>query len=307
MNRPPALKPHDRAVILSPAGRIDAEKVYAAAAVIKAWGLHPTIAPYALGSYGRYSGRVEERLSDLQQAMDDPAVRLILCSRGGYGVVQLLPHLDFTAIRSNPKWVVGYSDITGLHAALQLQDIASLHAPMANHLAEESEGDRATAYLHDILFGKPLRYEIPVREYQPLNRAGRVTGRLFGGNLSVFSSLLGTKFAKIPRGGILFLEDVGEQPYKVDRMIHQLLLAGVFDRIGGMMVGHFTGYEEDTEMNSPLLQSLYEVVKNQGFPLCFGFPVGHVRENYPLVMGSNATLTVTESALRFSQVTTPQP
>lgn len=307
MKRPPALKLHDRAVILSPSGRIEPENVHDAATLLRAWGLVPEISRYALGTCGRYSGTVEERLADLQQAMDDPAVRLILCSRGGYGMVHLLPHLDFTRIRSNPKWVVGYSDITALHTALQLQGIASLHGPMAKHLADEGEEDVAAEHLHDILFGKPLRYEIPVREYQPLNRAGRVTGRLFGGNLSVFSSLLGTKFAKIPRGGILFLEDVGEQPYKVDRMIHQLLLAGVFDRIGGMMVGHFTGYEEDTEMNSPLLQSLYEVVKNQGFPLCFGFPVGHVRENYPLVMGSNATLTVTESALRFSQVTPPQP
>lgn len=301
MKRPPALKEHDSAVILSPAGRIKAQYVTGAAALLRKWGLQPIVAPHALGSQGRYSGSVEERLADMQQAMDDPSVRLILCSRGGYGLVHLLPQLDFTAIRENPKWVVGYSDVTALHAALQLQDIASLHAPMAKHLAEESEGDRATAYLHDILFGKPLRYEIPVREYQPLNRAGRVTGRLFGGNLSVFSSLLGTKFAKIPRGGILFLEDVGEQPYKVDRMIHQLLLAGVFDRIGGMMVGHFTGYEEDTEMNSPLLQSLYEVVKNQGFPLCFGFPTGHVRANYPLLMGLNATLTVTESGIHLTQ------
>ena len=307
MKRPPALKEHDNAVILSPAGRIDAEKVYAAAAVIKAWGLHPTIAPYALGSYGRYSGRVEERLSDLQQAMDDPSVRLILCSRGGYGMVHLLPHLDFTAIRANPKWVVGYSDITALHSALQLQGIASLHAPMAKHLAEEHEEDVAVKHLHDALFDRSLHYQIPVMEHQSLNRTGQVKGRLFGGNLSVFTSLLGTKYAKIPKGGILFLEEIGEHPYKVDRMIHQLRLAGVFDKIGGMIVGQFTGYEEDTEMNSPLLQSLYEVVKNQGFPLCFGFPVGHVRENYPLVMGSNATLTVTESALRFSQVTTPQP
>lgn len=301
MKRPPALKPHDRAVILSPAGRIDAEKVYAAAAVIKAWGLHPTIAPYALGSYGRYSGRVEERLSDLQQAMDDPTVRLILCSRGGYGVVHLLPCLDFTAFQSSPKWVVGYSDVTALHAALQRQGVASLHAPMAKHLAEEGEGDVAVQHLHDILFGRSLHYELPVVEHQHLNRPGTVTGRLFGGNLSVFTSLLGTKYAKIPKGGILFLEDIGEEPYKVDRMIHQLYLAGVFDRIGGLIIGQFTDYKEDPEMHSSLLQSLHDVVKEADLPLCFGFPTGHVRANYPLLMGLNATLTVTESGIHLTQ------
>lgn len=301
MIRPPHLKWNDKAVILSPAGKIDASAVHGAATMLEGWGLQVTIAPHALNGYGRYSGSVEERLADLQQAMDDPAVRLILCSRGGYGVVQLLPLLDFTSIRSNPKWVVGYSDITALHAALQLHGIASLHAPMAKHLAEEGDDDIAVGYLYDILFGKRLHYEIPVVEHHSLNRPGRATGQLFGGNLSVFTALLGTKFAKIPKGGILFIEDIGEEPYKVDRMMHQLLLSGVFDRTGGMIVGQFTGYEEDAEMNTSLLQSLRDGVKDCLFPLCFGFPVGHVKENYPLLMGLNATLSVTDTAISFTQ------
>jgi len=301
MKRPPALKLHDRAVILSPSGRIEPENVHDAAALLRAWGLVPEISRYALGTCGRYSGTVEERLADLQQAMDDPAVRLILCSRGGYGMVHLLPHLDFTRIRSNPKWVVGYSDITALHTALQLQGIASLHGPMAKHLADEGEEDVAAEHLHDILFGKSLSYQIPVMEHQILNRAGQAKGRLFGGNLSVFTSLLGTRFAKIPKGGILFLEDIGEEPYKVDRMIRQLLLAGVFDRIAGMIVGQFTGFEEDEQMNTPLLQSIRDAVKGYSFPLCFGFPVGHVTENYPLAMGLQAQLIVRDETIIFTQ------
>lgn len=301
MKRPPALKPDDSAVILSPAGRIDVRYVEGAAGLLKRWGLQPIIAPHALGKQGRYSGSVQDRLSDLQQAMDDPTVRLILCSRGGYGVVHLLPCLDFTAFRSSPKWVVGYSDVTALHAALQRQGVASLHAPMAKHLAEEGEEDVAVQYMHDTLFGKSLHYELPVVEHQHLNRPGTVTGRLFGGNLSVFTSLLGTKYAKIPKGGILFLEDIGEEPYKVDRMINQLYLAGVFDRIGGLIIGQFTDYKEDPEMHSSLLQSLHDVVKEADLPLCFGFPTGHVRANYPLLMGLNATLTVTESGIHLTQ------
>ena len=301
MIRPPHIKPNDKAVILSPAGKIEASLVLGAATVLEGWGLQAAIAPHALDGYGRYSGSVEVRVADLQQAMDDPSMRLILCSRGGYGVVQLLPHLDFTSIRSNPKWVVGYSDITALHAALQLHGIASLHAPMAKHLAEEGEDDIAAGHLYDILFGKRLHYELPVVEHHSLNRPGCATGRLFGGNLSVFTALLGTKFAKIPKGGILFIEDIGEEPYKVDRMMHQLLLSGVFDRIGGMIVGQFTGYEEDAEMNTSLLQSLRDQLKDCLFPLCIGFPVGHVKENYPLLMGLNATLSVTDAAISFTQ------
>ncbi|MDD2512303.1 MAG: LD-carboxypeptidase [Proteiniphilum sp.] len=301
MKQPPGLRPHDRAVILSPAGRIDAETVHGAVAVLREWGLEPEIASHALSAKGRFSGRVEERRADLQLAFDDPAVRLVFCARGGYGVVHLLPSLDFTAIRAYPKWVVGYSDITALHAALQLHGIASLHGPMAKHLAEEGAGDRAVQFTHDVLTGKPVAYQLPVREHGLMNRTGTATGRLFGGNLSVFTSLLGTQFVQIPQGGIFFLEDIGETPYKVDRMIHQLRLAGIFDRIGGMIVGRFTEYEEDEQMDAPLLQSIRAVVEAYEFPLCFGFPVGHVRENYPLVMGVRAQLTVTEQSVSFTQ------
>ncbi|QRX64037.1 LD-carboxypeptidase [Dysgonomonadaceae bacterium zrk40] len=301
MKRPPALKEHDSAVILSPAGRIDALYVTGAAALLKRWGLQPIVAPHALGSQGRYSGSVAERLADMQQAMDDPSVRLILCSRGGYGMVHLLPQLDFSAIRANPKWVVGYSDVTALHAALQMQGVASLHAPMAKHLAEEDEEDVAVSHLHDVLFDRALHYQIPVKENQSLNRTGQAKGRLFGGNLSVFTSLLGTKFAKIPKGGILFLEEIGEHPYKVDRMIRQLQLAGVFDRIGGMIVGQFTDYEEDDQMSAPLMQSIRDAVNGYNFPLCFSFPVGHVKENYPLLMGMQAEMIVGYDRISFTQ------
>jgi muramoyltetrapeptide carboxypeptidase len=216
-------------------------------------------------------------------------------------MVHLLPQLDFTAFRANPKWVVGYSDVTALHSALQLQGVVSLHAPMAKHLAEENEEDVAVSYLHDILFDRSLHYQILVKEQQPLNRTGQAKGRLFGGNLSVFTSLLGTKFAKIPKGGILFLEEIGEHPYKVDRMIRQLLLAGVFDRIGGMIVGQFTDYEEDDQMSAPLLQSIRDAVNGYSFPLCFGFPVGHVKENYPLLMGMQAEMIVGYDTISFTQ------
>lgn len=301
MKRPPSLQFNDRAVILSPAGKIEGDVVQDAAAVLEGWGLRPEISENALCHSGRFSGSVTQRLSDLQRAFDDPEVKLIFCSRGGYGAVHLLEKLDFSKIKRNPKWLVGYSDITLLHAALQASGIVSLHGPMAQHFSDEGKMDISVRYTKSILAGQSVEYRIPVEENAFLNRKGEATGRLFGGNLSVFCSLLGSKFIRIPRQGILFLEDIGETPYRVDRMIHQLRLSGVFDRISGLIIGRFTGYEEDNQMYFTLQESIREVVREYDFPLCFNFPVGHVKLNFPLIMGGMASLRVDKELISFKQ------
>jgi muramoyltetrapeptide carboxypeptidase len=291
----------DKAVILSPAGKIDASVVQGAAAVLEGWGLQTVIGDHAVSEHGRYSGSVNERLNDLQEAFDDPEVKVILCSRGGYGVVHLLNDLDFSGIRAHPKWVIGYSDITALHAALQLNGIASIHGPMAKHFSDEGAEDRSVQYTKSIVSGHAVEYHTPVTGKNELNRNGEAAGRLFGGNLSVFCSILGTKYARVPRDGILFIEDIGEAPYKTDRMIHQLKLAGVFERISALIVGQFTDYEEDEQMYDNLQQSIFNVVRDDAFPVCFNFPVGHVKQNYPLIMGTTASLTVADTYISFTQ------
>lgn len=302
MKRPPSLQFNDRAVILSPAGKIDGYVVQDAAAVLEGWGLRPEISENALCDAGRFSGSVAQRLSDLQRAFDDPDVKLILCSRGGYGTAHLLGKLNFSGIKRNPKWLVGYSDITLLHAALQTHGIASLHGPMAQHFSDEGAEDIAVRYTKTVLAGQSPEYRIPVGEKSSLlNRKGEATGKLFGGNLSVFCGLLGSKYVRIPRGGILFIEDIGETPYRVDRMIYHLKLAGIFERISGLIVGQFTGYEEDSQMYSPLQESIREAVSEYDFPLCFNFPVGHVKLNFPLIMGGTAALRVEEEFISFIQ------
>ncbi|WP_294083839.1 S66 peptidase family protein [Proteiniphilum sp. UBA5384] len=301
MKRPPTLHFNDRAVILSPAGKIEGYIVQDAADVLENWGLRPKISENALCDEGRFSGSVKQRLSDLQNAFDDPLIKLILCSRGGYGMIHLIEKLNFSEIRKNPKWVVGYSDITSLHAALQTHGIASLHGPMAQHFSDEGAGDISVRYTKSILAGQPVKYRIPVGNNFPLNRKGSARGRLFGGNLSVFCSLLGSKYLKIPRGGILFIEDIGEAPYRVDRMIYQLKLAGIFRKINGLIVGQFTGYEEDNLMYAPLHQSIWEAVNEYDFPVCFNFPAGHVRLNFPLLMGATAILRVENDFSSFVQ------
>lgn len=301
MKRPPSLQFNDRAVILSPAGKIDGYVVQDAAAVLESWGLRPEIGENAFGDAGRFSGSVEQRLFDLQKAFDDPEVKLVFCSRGGYGAVHLLEKLDFTQIKKNPKWIVGYSDITLLHAALQSCGIASIHGPMAQHFSDEGAEDVAVRYMKSILAGQSVHYRIPVGESDLLNRQGNAVGRLFGGNLSVFCSLLGSKYTKIPGGGIFFIEDIAEMPYRVDRMICQLKLAGIFSRIKGLVVGQFTGYEEDDQMYLPLQESIREAVSEYDFPVCFNFPVGHVKLNFPLIMGGTIALRVEEEFISFIQ------
>lgn len=301
MKRPPLLQYNDRAVILSPAGRVDGDIVQDAAAVLESWGLRPEICEHTLCSAGRFSGSVSQRLSDLQNAFDDPEIKLIFCSRGGYGTIHLLDKLDFSMIKKNPKWVIGYSDITVLHAALQTNGIASIHGPMAKHFSDEGADDIVVQYTKRILEGQSVSYLIPTDDNSMLNRTGSVKGQLFGGNLSVFCSLLGSKYATIPHGGILFIEDIGELPYRVDRMIHQLKFARVFEKIAGLIVGRFSDYDEDKSMNAPLLESIHAVIDAYKFPFCFNFPVGHVKMNYPLIMGGYAELVVEKKTVVFKQ------
>ncbi len=300
MKRPPFLKLNDRAVIVSPSGNVSPAYVNKAKDILEEWGLIVSISENALRETGRFSGFVEQRLSDLQAAMDNPDVKLIFCSRGGYGAVHLLDRLNFTAIKDNPKWLIGFSDITALHTALQSNGIMSIHGPMAKHFSDEGAANLSVLYTKAAVSGKDLNYTIPV-EYPFLNRLGKATGILFGGNLSVYTSLLGSNYIKIPRNGILFLEDIGEEPYRIDRMIYQLKIAGVFNKIKGLIIGRFTEYEEDNRMYGTLYDSILFAVKEFDFPVCFGFPVGHTRINLPIVMGGKATLTIKKDTVLLKQ------
>jgi muramoyltetrapeptide carboxypeptidase len=301
MKRPPNLQLNDKAVILSPAGKIEERFVKNAVDVLKGWGLAVEIGEYALCETGRFAGLAEQRLSDLQQAMDDPEMKLIFCSRGGYGVVQLLDKLDFTEIKENPKWIVGYSDITALHCALQANGVMSLHAPMAKHFSDEGVEDIAVRNTRNVLTGQSVTYHIPVGKNSYLNRIGSVSGRLFGGNLAVLCGMLGTQFLKILPNGILFIEDIGEPPYKVERMMYQLKYVGVFDQINGFIVGQFTDYEEDNGISYTLYESIRKIVDEYDFPVCFDFPIGHVKENYPVIMGEQVSLNISEDEVIFIQ------
>ena len=275
--------------IVSPSGRIQPEYIDGAKRLLTEWGLYPTEGRFAREAYGRFAGTPEQRAADLQAAIDDPSVQAIWCSRGGYGLAQIIDRIDFTPLHRQPKWLIGFSDITVLHNALSRAGVCSLHAIMAKHLCELAADSQPVTLLKDILSGHMPQYHVPPH---PLNRYGEASGRLAGGNLSVLMGLRGSAFDADYDGALLFIEDVSERPYHVDRMMQNLRLSGIFTRITGLVIGQFSHIEEDPQMLASTYELIARTAENYTLPVCFNFPVGHVEENLPLIVGAHARLQV---------------
>lgn len=300
---PPYLHEGDKVVILSPSSKIDKAFLKGAVKRLTSWGLHPVLARHAGSSHGTYAGTVGQRLEDLQAAMDDPDTRAILCSRGGYGAVHLVGKLDFSRFRESPKWLIGFSDITALHNLWQREGFASLHAPMARHLTVEPEDDFCTQALHDILTGAaatPAGCFGYTCEPHKLNRRGTAEGTLRGGNFAVFNGLRGTPYDIPADGTVLFIEDVGERPHAIERMMYNLKLGGMLERLSGLIIGQFTEYEEKKQLGKELYGALAELVKEYDYPVCFNFPVGHVPMNLPLINGAPVRLDVDRKGVKLT-------
>ena len=287
MKIPRRLKPNDKVVILSPSGKIEAQWVEGLKQVLEEYGLVVSVAEHTLCEAGRFAGTDEDRIADLQVAVSDPQVRAIFCSRGGYGLARIIDKIDFSPLNDDPKWVVGFSDITVLHNALSLVGVASIHGIMAKHITLRAEGlDNLMA----MLFGENVGYEVA---YHEMNKVGEASGQLIGGNLSVLYGLRGTPFDLDYEGKILFIEDLSERLYHVDRMIQNLRLGGVFKQIKGLVVGQFTDIDEDDSFPGGVYGVISEAVKGCNIPVCFNFPAGHVDNNQPLKMGAEYSLKVT--------------
>lgn len=295
---PLPLKQGDKIMIVSPSGKVEERFIAGAEKRLASWGFAPVRGKYCAGSFGRFSGSREERLSDLMTAVSDETVKGVFCSRGGYGAVQLLDRFASSIGTVPPKWLIGYSDITLLHACFRWAGVASMHAPMCRHLYETDEEDEASCWMKKILSGSFPVYDLPSH---PLNRPGTAEGRLAGGNLSVLYGLRGTRFDFDPEGTILFLEDIGEAPYRVERMMYNLELGGVLSRLSGLIVGQFTGYSEDPSLGYSVYEMFAEMVRPYDYPVCFDFPVGHVKDNYPVIIGGSTRLSVTSGGTCFSQ------
>ena len=294
---PPFLQSGDQIRLVTPSGAIDPAFIDGAKKVLTSWGLTATEGDFARTEYGRFGGTKEQRIADLQVALDDTEVKAILCSRGGYGVAQIIDKLDFTKFKLSPKWLIGFSDITILHNAISNLNIASIHGIMAKHLTELPADCEQVQQLKNILFGELPQYQIPAHA---LNRTGKAEGKLIGGNLSVLVGMIGTSFDLPYEGNILFLEDIAEKPYHIDRMMQQLRLSGALSKISGLIIGQFSDCEEDPLMKQTIAEIIFENVKAYKYPICFNFPAGHVDYNLPIVMGRDAKMEVMEEKVGIS-------
>ncbi len=294
---PAFLKSNDQIRIVSPSGSIHPDFIDGAKKVFTDWGLKGTEGNFARSEYGRFAGTKEQRISDLQAALDDKNVKAILCSRGGYGIAQIIDKLDFTRFSENPKWLIGFSDITILHNVITNLGFASIHGIMAKDFTELPSDSEQIMRMKEILFGKMPSYTIAG---QALNRNGIANGKLIGGNLSVFMGLRGSRFDLPYKNNILFIEDIGEKPYHIDRMMQNLRISGVLSQISGLIVGQFSDCDEDPLMMQTISEIIVDAVQDYDYPVCFNFPAGHVDYNLPLILGKEVHLEVNENQVNLN-------
>lgn len=275
--------------IISPAGYCPSEVIYQGIATLLSWGHNVSIAPHARGKYGRFAGTPEDRAKDIIDALEDPEVDILYASRGGYGCMQILDKIPVELISKANKPVFGYSDITALHALWQKANVRSVHAHMMKHLGE-FPSDSTSLAIKEILDSldndKNALNNVPFNQQLGALVDTEFSYPIIGGNLSVLSGLHGTEYDFDYKDKILFIEDIQESPYKVDRMMNQLRLGGVFYQIRGLIVGQFTGCDEDPEMPKPLYETMREMVNEYNIPMFFEVPIGHVKDNYPIVEGA---------------------
>lgn len=309
---PPAVRPGDTIAIVPTARAIVADELRDGIALAEGWGLRVRLGAGVGRKDFQQAGTDAERAADLQAAIDDPAVKAIWCARGGYGTVRIMDRIDLRPLVRHPKWIVGFSDITVLHNALHHLGVASLHAQMPHNLGAKTAATSGT--LRAALFGEP--YAIQAPSPKPLavseqaasglglaTRTGQCEAPLIGGNLSMLYALRGTPYDIDPRGRILFLEDLDEYLYHVDRMVQNLRLSGWFGGLRGLVVGGMSDMH-DRNPADPFGRTAEAIIAEAaapfGYPVCYGFPAGHIADNRALMMGMNAKLSVTPDGATLS-------
>jgi muramoyltetrapeptide carboxypeptidase len=297
---PPYLKPGDTIGILCPAGFMPLEKAQTCIETLTDWG-YKVVTGKTLGhQFNYFSGTDEERLQDLQQMLDDESIKAILCARGGYGTGRIIDRLHFKKFKEHPKWIIGFSDITALHSHIYKHyKIASMHAPMAAAFNDEEYKNKYVQSLHDALIGRKADYVV---EGNILNQNGKASGILVGGNLSLLAHLIGTSSDVKTKNKILFIEDIGEYIYNVDRMMYQLKRSGKLEELKGLIIGRFSEMKDTTIPFGQTTETVIkDIVKEYDYPVCFGFPVSHDKENYALKIGVKYKLSVTTTSVELKE------
>jgi muramoyltetrapeptide carboxypeptidase len=290
MIQPKFLQAGDSIGIFAPARKISDSEVLPAIKIIEKAGFRVKLAPGLFAADRQFAGDDASRASDLQSLINDPDIRAILCARGGYGTVRILAHIDWNRLIADPKWIIGYSDVTVLHSHIQRHlKMQTIHGPMPVNFTEEGN-ELALQSLWDLLSGKMQQYRFP---HHPLNRTGDAEGLLCGGNLSVLCSLLGSPSDLEVNGKILFLEDLDEYLYHIDRMMMNLKRNGWFERISGLLVGGLTDMNDNAiPFGRNAEEIIREAVDAYAFPVAFGFPAGHLPDNRAMRMGGELKMKV---------------
>jgi len=296
MITPAKLNKGDKIGIIAPSRKINPEEIKASIKVFESWGLDVSLGKNLFKEDRQFSGTDSERARDLQDMLDNPEIKAIVCARGGYGTIRIVDLVDYTAFVKHPKWIVGYSDITALHAQLnQNLKVKSIHGTMPINFPADLTENKSTKTLKKALFGEENFYEIDAHDF---NRNGKVSGELIGGNLSVIYSIAGTKFDIDTSGKILLIEDLDEYLYHIDRMMMNIKYSGKLDNLKGLIVGGMTKMNDnDIPFGKTAYEIIQDVVQDYDFPVCYNFPVGHIKNNLALILGKESEIEIKNNSV----------
>lgn len=295
ISKPKALVPGDLVMIIAPAKAIESSHVHYAKELFESKGYKVQLSEHCLGNHHYFSGTDAQRTSDLQKAIDNPEVKAIICARGGYGCVRIVDRVQWAGIIREPKWIVGFSDVTVFHQRMQRYGIESLHATMPLNYQENSI--ESLASLFKALQGEPYCVSSPANQN---DKPGSTTGKLIGGNLSIVYSLLSTDECPDYSGAILYIEDLSEQLYHIDRIFHTLRKSGILEKISGLILGGMTDMKDTAvPFGKSLEQIILEHLEYRKIPVCFNFPAGHMPDNQALILGRVCNLEVNSKGARI--------
>lgn len=289
MKIPPYLTKGDTVAIVATARKIEAQHLQPAIDLLKSWGLNVVLGKTIGKENNQLAGADWQRATDFQEMIDDPSIKAVWCAKGGYGTVRMIDRVKFDNFKKHPKWIIGFSDATVLHSHINNMDIATIHGIMCVSTLHATSEAKET--LRKALFGEKLEYNI---EPHSFNKAGKATGELVGGNLSVLYSIVGSESEVDYKGKILFIEDLDEYLYHIDRMMMNLKRNGYFKNVKGIIIGGMTKMNDnDIPWGHDALEIIKDITKDYDIPICFNFPAGHMKDNRALVMGKEITLEVT--------------
>lgn len=297
MYQPSTLKKGDKIGLVAPAGKIEREKITIAKNVLESIGYEVILGKHVYDEHRIFAGTDEDRTSDFQFMLDHEEIKAIICARGGYGCIRIIDKLTFDGFEKHPKLIVGFSDITIFHARLNHLHFGSLHATMPINFVENIADSPSLQKLIDYLDGNLSNYRLPTHKF---NRSGYSEAELVGGNLSIICSLNATDYELNTHGKILFLEDLNEDLYRLDRLMLSLKLSGKLAHLDGLIIGGMSDMKDgETPFGKTAYEIIHEAIQEYNYPVIFNFPAGHIDENWPLPLGKKVKLVVNEKEVKM--------